>query len=37
VWSSSADGYDVEAARYLGKAEEQFADAQRQLNEAARK
>jgi len=36
VWSSSADGYDVEAARYLGKAEEQFADAQRQLNEAAR-
>ncbi len=37
VWSSSADGYDVEAARYLGKAEEQFADAQRQLNEATRK
>jgi hypothetical protein len=37
VWSSSADGYDVEAARYLGKAEEQFADAQRQLNEAAGK
>jgi FtsH-binding integral membrane protein len=37
VWSSSADGYDVEAARYLGKAEEQFADAQKQLNEAARK
>ena len=37
VWSSSADGYDAEAARYLGKAEEQFADAQRQLNEAARK
>jgi membrane protein implicated in regulation of membrane protease activity len=37
VWSSSADGYDVEAARYLGKAEERFADAQRQLNEAARK
>ena len=37
VWSSSADGYDVEAARYLGKAEEQFADAQRQLNEAARR
>lgn len=36
VWSSSADGYDVEAARYLGKAEERFADAQRQLNEAAR-
>ena len=37
VWSSSADGYDTEADRYLGKAEEQFADAQRQLNEAARK
>jgi hypothetical protein len=37
VWSSSADGYDAEAARYLGRAEEQFADAQRQLNEAARK
>jgi len=37
VWSSSADGYDVEAARYLGKAEEQFADAQQQLNAAARK
>lgn len=37
VWSSSADGYDVEAARYLGKAEEQFADAQRQLDEATRK
>jgi hypothetical protein len=37
VWSSSADGYDVEAARYLGRAEEQFVDAQRQLNEAARK
>ena len=37
VWSSSADGYDVEAARYLGRAEEQFADAQRQLNAAARK
>ena len=36
VWSSSADGYDVEAARYLGKAEERFADAQRQLKEAAR-
>jgi hypothetical protein len=37
VWSSSADGYDAEAARYLGRAEEQFADAQRQLTEAARK
>ena len=37
VWSSSADGYDVEATRYLGKAEEQFADAQKQLNAATRK
>ena len=37
VWSSSADGYDLEAERYLGKAEERFADAQQQLNEAARK
>jgi hypothetical protein len=37
VWSSSADGYDVEASRYLGRAEEQFADAQRQLQEATRK
>lgn len=36
VWSSSADGYDAEAASYLGKAGEQFADAQRQLNEAVR-
>lgn len=35
VWSSSADGYDAEAATYIGKAAEQFADAQRQLNEAA--
>ena len=37
VWSSSADGYDAEAARYIEKAAEQFADAQRQLNEAASK
>ena len=37
VWTSSADGYDVEAANYLGKAEEQFADAQQQLDAAARK
>ena len=37
VWSSSADGYDAEAARYLGKAEEQFADAQRQLDAATPK
>jgi len=35
VWSSSADGYDAEAATYLGKAAEQFADAQRQLGEAS--
>ena len=34
VWSSSADGYDAEARKYLDKAVEQFADAQRQLNEA---
>ncbi len=35
VWSSSADGYDAEAETYLQKAAEQFADAQRQLSEAA--
>ena len=35
VWSSSADGYDKEAATYIGKAAEQFADASRQLKEAA--
>ena len=35
VWSASADGYDEEAATYLHKAAEQFADAQRQLQEAA--
>ena len=35
VWSSSADGYDDEATRYLGRAVEQFEDAQRQLAEAA--
>ena len=35
VWSSSADGYDKEAATYLEKAMEQFADAQKQLSEAA--
>ena len=35
VWSSSADGYDAEAARYLERAAEQFGDAQRQLEEAA--
>ena len=37
VWSSSADGYDAEAALYLGRAAEQFADARRQLDEVARK
>lgn len=35
VWSASADGYDGEAATYLEKAAKQFADAQRQLQEAA--
>jgi len=35
VWTSSADGYDAEAATYLEKAAEQFADAQRQLGEAS--
>jgi len=35
VWSASADGYDEEAATYLHKAAQQFADAQQQLQEAA--
>jgi hypothetical protein len=35
VWTSSADGYDHEAATYLARAAEQFADAKRQLGEAA--
>ena len=35
VWSASADGYDGEARTYLKKAAGQFADAQRQLQEAA--
>ena len=35
VWSSSADGYDEEAATYLEKAAEQFADAREQLLAAA--
>jgi hypothetical protein len=35
VWTSSADGYDNEAATYLARAAEQFADAKRQLGEAA--
>ncbi len=34
VWSSSADGYDEEAATYLKKAKVQFADAQEQLQAA---
>lgn len=34
VWSCAADGYDAEAATYLVKAAEQFADAQQQLSEA---
>lgn len=35
VWSSSADGYDEEAERYLERAAQQFSDAQEQLNKAA--
>jgi hypothetical protein len=35
VWSSSADGYDAEAAAYLGRAAEQFSNAQAQLTAAA--
>ena len=35
VWSASADGYDEEAATYIEKAAKQFAEAQRQLQEAA--
>jgi hypothetical protein len=31
VWSSSADGYDEEAAAYLKKAARQFLEAQKQL------
>ena len=31
VWTSSADGYDAEAAKYLLRAVEQFTDAQKQL------
>jgi len=34
VWSASADGYDEEAETYLGKAAQQFADAQQQLQQA---
>jgi hypothetical protein len=35
VWSASADGYDGEAETYLGKAVQQFIDAQSQLQQAA--
>lgn len=35
VWSSSADGYESEAATYLKKAAEQFAEAQTQLSSVA--
>jgi len=35
VWSSSADGYAEEAATYIKKAAEQFAEAQSQLTRAA--
>ena len=34
VWSASADGYDEEAETYLGKAAQQFIDAQKQLQQA---
>lgn len=34
VWSASADGYDAEADTYLGRAAEQFRDAQTQLTAA---
>jgi hypothetical protein len=34
VWSASADGYDGEARRYLGKAEVQFRAARQQLKTA---
>ncbi len=35
VWSASADGYDGEAEKYLGRAIEVFRDAQTQLAEAS--
>jgi hypothetical protein len=35
VWSASADGYDDEAKQYLGRAAEQFRNAQSQLAAAA--
>ena len=36
VWSASADGYDGEARRFLGKAEAQFRAASQQLETAAK-
>jgi hypothetical protein len=36
VWTSSADGYDAEAERYLARAADQFQDAQEQLARATR-
>lgn len=36
VWSASADGYQDEALTYIGKAREQFLDANRLLSEALR-
>lgn len=35
VWSASADGYDAEAASYIGKAADQFRQAQQQLTAVA--
>ena len=35
VWTSSADGYDGEAEKYIARAAEQFRDAQQQLASAA--
>jgi hypothetical protein len=34
VWTSSADGYDAEASKYLARAAQQFKDAQAQLSAA---
>jgi hypothetical protein len=34
VWTSSADGYDAEASKYLVRATQQFKDAQAQLSAA---
>ena len=35
VWSASADGYDLEARTYLGKAARQFREAARRLDSAS--